>query len=316
MDKICYFAPATSANLSAGYDLLGLALNFEYHSKALGDKVTVSKASEPGVQIGQIMGVPKDALPFSPDKNTASVAVKALLDHVQYSGGIVLDIEKNMPLCSGMGSSAASAAAAVVATNHLLDLNLSKKQLIPFAMQGEKAASGNAHADNVAPALLGGIVVIRSYFPLDIIRLPVPDNLYISIIHPNIEINTAQARSLVPPQISVAHCTQQMGNIASFISGLFLNDMKLVSQGIEDWIAEPYRAISIPGFSLVKQAAIEAGALGAGLSGSGPSMFAFSDSIEVAQKSALKMSKVFERQHISNHVYYGKISTQGAHQIF
>ncbi len=300
-----FFAPATSANLAAGFDILGMALS------KIGDKVTAYKTNKSNIEIISIKG-DQGQLPLDPTQNTASVAVAALLKYVGYSGGIGLEIEKKMPLCSGLGSSAASAAAAVAAVNHLLQLELTAKELVPFAMQGEAVASGSAHADNVAPSLMGGIVLIRSYHPLDVIQLSVPENLYYSIVHPNLSINTKEAREQVPQNIPVKHATQQMGNIATFVAGLYSNNLNLISNGLEDWIAEPARAKSIPGFSLVKQAALDAGALGAGLSGSGPSMFAFSDALSTAEDCACQMSDIFNNQNITSNLYFGKVNTRGA----
>jgi homoserine kinase len=303
-----FFAPATSANLSAGYEIFGLAL------EQPGDIVTAVKIEQAGVQLISLTG-DNGKLPKDPEKNTATVAVTALLKHLNYQGGIGIHLEKQLPLCSGMGSSAASAAAAVAAVNHLLDAGLSNKQLVPFAMEGERLACGSAHADNVAPALMGGLVLVRSYQPLDLVAIPIPENLHYAIVNPEILISTAESRAKVPQQINIADAVAQMGNAAAFIAALAQGDFDLLSRAAEDFIAEPARASLIPGFSLVKQAALESGAAASGLSGSGPSMFALTDSLKTAQKCATAMIEVFTMQDIRSTSYVGQVSKQGARLI-
>ncbi len=303
-----FFAPATSANLSAGYEIFGLAL------EQPGDIVTAVKIEQAGVQLLSLTG-DNGKLPKDPEKNTATVAVTALLKHLNYQGGIGIHLEKQLPLCSGMGSSAASAAAAVAAVNHLLDAGLSNKQLVPFAMEGERLACGSAHADNVAPALMGGLVLVRSYQPLDLVAIPIPENLHYAIVNPEILISTAESRDKVPQQINIADAVAQMGNAAAFIAALAQGDFDLLSRAAEDFIAEPARASLIPGFSLVKQAALESGAAASGLSGSGPSMFALTDSLKTAQKCATAMIEVFTMQDIRSTSYVGQVSKQGARLI-
>ena len=310
--KACFFAPATAANLSAGYEILGMAL------AQPGDIVTATRKQTAGVKLLSIIG-DEGKLPLQADKNTATVAVQALLNHCDLNNdsnsGINLELTKQLPLYSGMGSSSASAAAAVAAVNHLLQLGLTSEELVPFAMEGERVACGSAHADNVAPALMGGIILIRSYQPLDLIRLPIPQNLYYSVVSPDLEISTQQARELVPDQVSMRAATEQMGNIAAFVAGLCSNDLKLMGRGLEDWLAEPFRAKLIPGFSLVKQAALDAGALGAGLSGSGPSMFALSSSMESAKQCAEQMQLIFSGQSIESQIYFDKVNKTGTRLI-
>lgn len=306
--KITYFAPATAANLAAGFEIFGMAL------EQPGDKVTALKIVEPGVQILSIEG-DNEKLPKDASKNTATVAVSALLKHLKYTEGIGIHLQKQLPLCSGMGSSAASSAAAVAAVNHLLNAGLTSKQLVPFAMEGERIACGSAHADNVVPSLLGGITLIRSYYPLDIISLPVPDNLYYAVINPDILVSTEDSRARVPQSVTMAHTIAQTGNAAAFVAALASGDLKLLGRACEDFLAEPYRAELIPGFSLVKQAALESGALGAGLSGSGPSLFALCADRHTANQSANAMQQVFSQQGIKSHPYTGKINNHGAIRV-
>jgi len=308
MTQSKFFAPATSANLSAGYEIFGMAL------EQPGDIVTAVKTEQPGVQLLSLTG-DNGKLPRAPEKNTATVAATALLRHLDYTAGVGLHLEKQLPLCSGMGSSAASSAAAVAAVNHLLNAGLSNKQLVPFAMEGERIACGSPHADNVAPSLIGGIVLIRSYLPLDLYSISIPKNLHYAVVNPDILISTADSRARVPEQINVTEAVAQMGNAAAFIAALTNADFDLLGRACEDFIAEPARAELIPGFSLVKQAALQSGAAAAGLSGSGPSMFALSNSIEIAQQNATAMAAVFSAQEIKSHSYVGRVSEQGTRLI-
>lgn len=304
-EKVTYFAPATAANLAAGFEIFGMAL------EQPGDRVTALKTIEPGVQLLSIEG-DNGKLPRDASKNTATVAVSALLKQLKYTDGIGIHLQKQLPLCSGMGSSAASSAAAVAAVNHLLDAGLTAEQLVPFAMEGERIACGSAHADNVAPSLMGGITLIRSYYPLDIISLPVPDNLYYAVVNPDILLSTEDSRARVPQSVTMAHTISQTGNAAAFVAALASGDLKLLGRACEDFLAEPYRAELIPGFSLVKQAALDSGALGAGLSGSGPSLFALCADEISARQSVSAMQEVFSQQGITSHPYSGKINTRGA----
>ncbi len=308
MEHSKFFAPATSANLSAGYEIFGLAL------QQPGDIVIAEKTNTTGVHLLSITG-DNHKLPREADKNTATVAAAALVKHLGYQGGIGLHLQKQLPLCSGMGSSAASSAAAVAAVNHILNAGLTAQQLVPFAMEGERLACGSAHADNVAPSLIGGLVLVRSYQPLDLCSMVIPDNLHYAIVNPELLISTSDSRAKVPGQINVTDAVAQMGNAAAFISALASSDYDLLSRAGEDFIAEPARASLIPGFSLVKQAALQTGAAVAGLSGSGPSMFALSDSLETAQKNAKAMTEVFTAQEINSNSYIGKVSHQGARLI-
>jgi homoserine kinase len=216
-----------------------------------------------------------------------------------------------MPLGSGLGSSAASAVAGVFAANELMGKPLSQKELLPFAMEGERVACGSAHADNVGPSLLGGFVIIRSYDPLDIIQIPTPANLYASIVHPQIEVNTKDARRILEREITLGKTITQMGNVAGLVAGLLLPDFDLIGRSLVDVIIEPARAILIPQFDVVKAAALAAGALGCSISGSGPSLFALSAGKETAERVAAAMAYGFNQVGIGTEEYVSEINQQG-----
>ncbi|UCE08737.1 MAG: homoserine kinase, partial [bacterium] len=263
-DQIHIFAPATVANVACGFDILGFAIDNP------GDEVILTKKKDPGVSISKITG-DQSELPIDPEKNTAGVAVLTFLKYLKSNQGIDIELHKKMPLGSGLGSSAASAVASVFAANILLDNPLDKQQLLPFALEAEKIACGVAHADNAAPALLGGFVLIRSYDPLDVVRISTPQKLFCTIIHPQIEIRTEDARKILKKEILFKDAIIQWGNIAGLIAGLIKSDYGLIQRSMQDVIIEPVRSILIPRFQEIKNAAIGAGALGCSISGSGPS---------------------------------------------
>jgi len=305
MDSIRVFAPATVANVGPGFDVFGFAV------EQPGDEVVATLGSTSGVQITEITG-DDGFLPRESDKNTAAVAVQSLLNHLKSQQGIELAVHKKMPLGSGLGSSAASAVAAVVAVNELLGAPLSRKELLPFTMEGERVACGAAHADNVAPSLLGGFVLIRSYNPLDVVQIPVPENLICTVVHPHIEVRTADARKILRKEVVLSSAISQWGNTAGLIAGLFLNDHDLVGRSMQDSIVEPIRSILIPGFDEVKRAALSAGALGCTLSGSGPSVFALSSSIDKAQAIGTAMHDLWLKTYeLESDVFVSKINTEG-----
>lgn len=299
------FAPASAANLSAGYDVFGMAL------EGLGDIVEATWSDTPGVHILEITG-DDGRLPRDPNQNTASVAAKALLEHIGESRGVALRIHKKMPFCSGLGSSAASAAAAVYAINTLCGAPLSPEGLVPLAAVGEAVVSGAPHADNVAPSLLGGVVAILPGPQGHVVRLAVGAPLFYAIVYPDWSVSTKQARTLVPEHINTALVTEQLARCAGFVHALAQGDWDLLAHCLFDNIAEPARAQLIPGFSLVRQAALDAGAIGAGLSGSGPSLFALAPSASVAQQAAQAMANVFEEEDIAAQTYVGQVGAQGA----
>lgn len=306
MDSVKAFAPATVANVSCGFDIFGFAI------QEPGDTVELYKRDEPGVVITEITG-DEGRLPRQAEKNSVTVVMLALLKHLGIKDlGCEVVLRKNMPLGSGMGSSAASAVAGVVAMNELLGNPLSRKELLPFAMEGERIASGSAHADNVGPSLLGGFVVIRSYNPLDIFTIPVPDDLYCTLVHPDIEINTKDARFILRNEVSLKNTIAQMGNVAGLVAGLMKADYDLISRSMVDVIIEPVRSILIPEFKDVKQAAISNGALGCSISGAGPSMFALSHGIENAQNAGKAMQERFASAGIESAVHVSGINQGGA----
>ncbi|WP_299897062.1 homoserine kinase [uncultured Aquimarina sp.] len=300
--RIKVFAPATVANLSCGFDVLGCCLD------TVGDEMIVSLSSEPGVRITKIKGAD---LPLETDKNVAGVAVKALLETYEKNIGVDIEIYKNIKAGSGIGSSAASSAGAVWAVNYLLDNPFSPHKLVEFAMEGEKLASGNAHADNVAPALLGGFTLVRSYDPLDVIKLHTPKDLVMTVIHPQIEVKTSDARSVIKQKVTLKQAIHQWGNVGGLVSGLFTEDYDLIGRSLEDVIIEPMRSILIPEFNNVKNAAIQNGALGCGISGSGPSIFALSKGMDTAKKVADAIREVYATTGLDFDIHISKINSAG-----
>ncbi|WP_297694188.1 homoserine kinase [uncultured Eudoraea sp.] len=306
MNRIKVFCPATIANISCGFDVLGLAL------EAIGDEMIVQKAKEPGIRISKITG---QSLPLATLDNVAGVAGLAFLKESNYTGGFEIEIHKKIKAGSGIGSSAASAAGAVWAMNELLDRPFTPIELVKFAMLGEALASGVAHADNVAPALYGGFTLVRSYEPLDIIKINTPPELFATVIHPQIEVKTSDSRKILKTSISLKDGIKQWGNVGGLISGLFLEDYDLIGRSLVDHIIEPIRSMLIPGFSDVKSETMKAGALGTGISGSGPSIFALSKGKATAEKVAEAMSSVYVNIGVDYDVYVSKINTKGMHKI-
>ena len=303
MKSIRVFAPATVANISCGFDVLGCCLD------NVGDEMQISLSDTPGVRITKIYGA---NLPLATNKNVAGVAVIALLDALEdTTTGVELEIYKKIKAGSGIGSSAASSAGAVWGVNELLGKPFTPQQLVAFAMVGEELASGNAHADNVAPALLGGFTLVRSYEPLDVLKLNTPEDLYMTIIHPQIEVKTADSRRVLKSNVSLKKAITQWGNLGGFITGLYTNDYNLLSRSLNDVIIEPFRSILIPKFEEVKIAAINNGALGAGISGSGPSIFALSKGKETAEKVAKAIKDIYTTTGISFDIHVASINDKG-----
>ena len=302
MKEIKIFTPATVANISCGFDILGLCLD------TVGDEMVVREVPEKGIKITKITG---QKLPLETHKNVAGVAGLALLEKVDASVGYEIEIHKKIKPGSGIGSSAASAAGAVFAINELLGKPFSKQELIYFAMQGEKLASGSEHADNVSPVILGGFTLVRSYQPLDVLKINTPNDLYVTIIHPQIEVKTADARAVIKNQVSLKKMVTQMGNFGGLISGLFTNDYDLIGRSLHDEIIEPNRLVLIPEFNKVKKGVIHAGALGAGISGSGPSIFALSKGERTANFVGETMAKIYNNTDIDYDIHISKINQQG-----
>ena len=302
MNEIKLFCPATIANLSCGFDVLGLCLD------NVGDEMVIRKSARKGIRITKIIGAD---LPLETENNVSGVAGLALLETVNADFGFEIEIYKNIKAGSGIGSSAASSAGAVFGINALLGYPYSTKDLVQFAMQGEKLACGNAHADNVAPALLGGFTLVRSYSPLDIIKIESPSELYATVVHPQIELKTSDARSVLKQTVSLKSAIMQWGNVGGLIAGLYTQDYDLIGRSLHDEIVEPLRSVLIPGFDLIKQAALENGALGSGISGSGPSIFALSKGSATAEKIAKAMCKVYEAIHLPYEIHVSKVNSEG-----
>lgn len=301
------FAPATVANVVCGFDIFGLAV------EAPGDEVVARWRDEPGVEITRITG-DSGHLPRAPLSNTAGAAADALLSALDAQHGVTLEIHKRMPLGSGMGSSAASAVAAVVAVNALLGAPLNRRDLLPFALAGESISCGGetTHADNVAPALLGGFILIRGYDPLDIVSLPAPERLWVALAHPDIVIRTRDARRALPESVALGQAVAQWGNVAGLVAGLFMDDEGLITRSLHDVIVEPARARLIPGYEDVRESALRAGALGCGISGACPSMFALATSRAIAEQAGAAMEVAFERAGRRVTRYTSPINRTGA----
>jgi homoserine kinase len=308
MNSATAFAPATVSNVACGFDVLGFAL------ESPGDRVTATLTTS-GVTIETIEGddgrLPRDAA-----KNTAGVAALALLTKLDERRGVALTIRKGLPLSSGLGGSAASAAAAVVAVDAVLGAHASLDTLIACALEGERLGAGSAHADNIAPCLCGGFVLVRRPNPPDVIRLPVPAGLTAVVVHPHIEIETAKAREMLGTMVPLSDAVRQWANLGAFVDGLHRSDFAQISRSLEDTIAEPRRAPLVPGLPAIKRAAIEAGALGCSLSGSGPSLFALCRGADIASRVADAMTAAVVA-HIGGvpETYVSAIASRGAHII-
>lgn len=305
MKKIKIHSPGTVANLVCGFDILGMALSAPY------DVMELTLLEEPKVIIHN-----RDNynLPTEPEKNVAGVVLLSVMEKVGGTIGFEVTIEKHIKPGSGIGSSASSAAGAAVAANHLLGNIFSSDEVVQFAMNGEKLASGVKHADNIAPCILGGVSLIRSIHPLDIIPLSSPD-LFVTIVHPQIEVRTSDARQILRQQVYLKDAIKQWGNIAGLVTGFLKNDVELIGRSLEDVIIEPVRSILIPGFDEVKTKCKEAGALGGGISGSGPSMFMLSKDKITAEAVEAVMKEVYERIGIDYNTYVTTINKQGVEII-
>lgn len=304
MKSIRVFCPGTIANVSCGFDVLGLSL------AGVGDYMTVTQTAIKGITISEILG---QDLPMGTTQNVAGVAGLTLLEALGSDAGFEIKIDKRIKAGSGIGSSAASSAGAVWAINHLLGDPFTTKELIPFAMEGERLASGVAHADNVAPALLGGFTLVRSTDPLDVISLPSPSALYATVIHPQIEIKTADSRRILKSNLSLKDAITQWGNVGGLVAGLYREDYELIGRSLQDVVIEPVRSILIPGFNEIKEAALNAGALGGGISGSGPSVFALSKGKDKALKVADAMRHAYEPFGISFDIHISNINEKGVY---
>ena len=297
-------APATVSNLNCGFDVMGFAVNAPY------DIIELERTDTGTIVIAEIRGC--DSLSSDPEQNVVGAVLKAMTAASDKPTGFRVHIEKGIMPGSGIGSSAASSAAAAFAGNLLLDNIFSVDELVRFAMEGERLASGAPHADNVAPALYGGITLIRSYDPLDIVQINVPRELFCVIIHPELEIKTSVARGLLDPHLPLATAVRQWGNVGGLVAGLYSEDYDLIGRSLEDYVAEPKRAGLIPGFRDLKERAIASGALGAGISGSGPSVFALCRGESSAAAVLESMQEVMTKARISFNAYLSPVSLRGA----
>ena len=301
MKSIKVQAPATVANLVCGFDVLGMCLHKPF------DVMEVRLLNEKKIIIQSADGYD---LPEDPAENTAGAPLIEMLHEIQENIGFEVIIHKRIKPGSGIGSSAASAAGTTVAANLLLDGRFSNEDMVRFAMFGEKVASGVKHADNIAPCIYGGITLIRSIFPLDIVSIPAPD-LFVTVVHPQIEVKTADARQILRKEVLLKDAIKQWGNIAGLVAGFIKHDMQLIGRSLEDVIIEPVRSILIPGFDEVKQRSKEAGALGGGISGSGPSIFMLSEDEKTALLVEQVMKDIYQRIGIPNHTYMTTVNHQG-----
>ncbi|WP_316837600.1 homoserine kinase [Pedobacter nutrimenti] len=304
-NSVKVFAPATVANVVCGFDVLGFAVN------APGDEVIMRMTSKPGVQLLKITG-DEGRLPLDPNKNTVSASVQHYLEHIGRTDvGVEIELHKKMPIGSGLGSSSASTVAGLFAINTLMNNLLSNKELIPFAMKGEELACGYGHADNVAPALMGGFVLIRSYEPLDVISLPFPEDMYAAIVYPEVDVPTKDARQMIRSKILLKNAVTQWGNVAGLVSGLFMKDYDLIGRSMIDVLVEPTRSILIPDFYKMRTLALDQGAVGFGISGSGPSVFALTKNEETARTITLSLQNQLKGLNINSLSFVSPVNKMG-----
>ncbi|MEY4700639.1 MAG: hypothetical protein RL326_826 [Pseudomonadota bacterium] len=309
---VSVFAPATVANVGSAFDVLGFAL------EAPGDTVIARRTDSGAITVSKITG-DDGRLPLEAEKNTAGVSIEALRRHLisrdpsrYQSVGFEIELRKGLPIGSGLGSSSASTVAAVVAANELLGCPLTRAELLPFAMEGERIACGSAHADNVAPCLLGGFALIRSYDPLDVISLPSPASVWVAVVSPRLELKTFDARRVLRRSVSLEAAVAQWGNVAALVAGIYQDDVALMGRSLEDRIIEPERAELVPGYLAAKAAALQAGAAGCSLSGSGPSLFALCASEKLAGAVASTIVTSFDGLGVAATSYTSRVNTTGA----
>ena len=299
------FAPATVANVVCGYDVLGFAVNQP------GDEVIMRLTNSKGITISRISG-DNGKLPLNPAKNTVSASVQHYLNHIgKPDTGIDIALHKKMPIGSGLGSSSASTVAGLYAVNTLFDNLLTNRELVPFAMKGEELACGYGHADNVAPALMGGFVLVRSYEPLDIISLPFPEDMHAAIVYPEVDVPTKDARQMIRSKVLLKDAVTQWGNVAGLVSGLFMKDYDLIGRSMTDILVEPTRSILIPDFAVMKSIAMESGAVGFGISGSGPSVFALTKDADTATKITLRLQQHLKSIAINSLAFVSGVNKKG-----
>lgn len=301
MDEISVLAPATVSNVVCGFDCLGFAL------EGPNDEMMVRRTDEPGIRI-----VHRDnyGLSTDPEKNVAGVALRAFIEAADIEHGFEIEITKHIKPGSGIGSSAASACGAVVAANRLIGDRFTKLELVELAMAGEMLASGSRHADNLAPCIYGGFTLVRSSDPLDIVEIDFPP-LYATVIHPQVEIKTSEARAILPKEVMLKEAIRNWSNLGSLVAALAKGNYGLITRSMEDTIVEPVRKSLIPKFDDVKAASLEAGALGGGISGSGPSIFMLSQTRDIAASVEQAMITVYSLTGIEFNTYISQIHSQG-----
>lgn len=304
INKISVFAPATVSNLNCGFDVLGFALD------APGDTVEIELTNSGRLELVAITG-DGGLLPVEPERNTATAVVRMFFDRLGTHHGARVWLHKGMPLNSGLGSSAASAVAALVAVNNLTGHPMRKEELLLLAMEGERLACGSAHADNVAPCLYGGLVLIRSYDPLEVIQLPVPEPLYSMVVHPHVHIPTREARAALPAEIPLKTAISQWANLAGFVSACYTNDKAILGRSMTDLVAEPVRSPHIPFFDAMKAEALNKDALAFGISGSGPTVFALFENKPQAEQCAMAINKFLLKNNLNNEYYISRVNEQG-----
>jgi homoserine kinase len=302
------FAPATVGNVAVGFDILGFATD------CVGDTVTVHRIDEPTVEVGEISGVVTD-LPTKADENTATVGLVQLIAECGLDFGFRVDIKKGIPLGSGMGGSAASAVAAIVAANELCDQELTRIDLLSYALLGESVASGEVHGDNVTPCLYGGLTLTRSLDPIDVIEIPVPDGICCVLVNPKQRIDTFRARQVIPKELPLKIFVQQSANLAGFISACYRGDLELLRRSLRDMLIEPHRAPLIPGFGKVRHAALDADALGCSISGSGPSVFAWVADETSAKRVRDAMVTAFSHEGVDANAWISPVNGSGAQVV-
>jgi len=306
-ERATAFAPASVGNVAVGFDILGHSVG------ALGDRVTATRRDEPGVSIRSIRGVVDD-LPLVAERNTAGMAALALARGLGLPHGFDLDVVKGIPLGSGLGGSAASAVAAVVAAAALVEQPLDRTQLLRFAMQGEKVASGSVHADNIAPSLFGGLVLTVGIDDPNVKQIPVPASVRCVLVHPHMVLATREARAILSPTVALSDFIWQQANLAGFLAGCYSNDLRLIRESLLDVVIEPQRQVLIPGFAEVKHAALAGGALGCSISGAGPTVFAW---VEEPAAEAVRSGMVaaFGRHGLESDSWISAIDPVGARVV-
>ncbi|MFZ2323644.1 MAG: homoserine kinase [Ignavibacteriaceae bacterium] len=302
--EIKIYSPATVSNIGCGFDTMGFALDEPC------EEIVLRTSGIQGIRVVNITG-DNGEIPYDNDQNTATKALMAFVEKYPIDFGIEIEIHKKMGLGSGLGSSAASAVSAVYGLNYLLGNPFGNEKLLLFALEGEKIASKAIHADNVAPCLYGGFVLISSYDPINIIKLPIPKDIYCAIIHPQIEIKTSEARAMLGDSIKLKDAITQWGNVGGLVAGIYKNDYDLIGRSIKDRVAEPHRSKLIPGYELIKESAYKAGAIGCNISGSGPAIFALAVTKATAEKVAEAMKAACDAVNVKNKIYVSKIHENG-----